>query len=70
MTVYTAQPPAMAPYIPPDIKREFKRLLDNIATSDVMHSVNTPSSTLLLILAAARNLGVPPEELVSKVTAS
>lgn len=62
MPVTTAQPPST--YVPPEIKRVFKALLDSIATCDLKNATSTPSTTLLLIMAAARQLGVQPVDLV------
>lgn len=64
MTYRTAQPPTMSTYIPPSETFVFRRLLANIHAHDQQHGQNTPSSTLLFILAAARELGVDPAQLV------
>lgn len=60
----TATPPAMSTRVP-EIKRVFKGLLDSIAICDERNGTNTPSTTLLLIMAAARQLGVQPVDLVN-----
>lgn len=62
MTYVTAKPPST--YVPPDIKREFRALLDDIHALDQRHGTHTPSATLLRIVATARCLGVPPEQLL------
>jgi hypothetical protein len=64
MAYVTARPPST--YVPPDIKREFRKLLDNIHACDERNATHTPSSTLLLILATARRLGVSPADLVNE----
>lgn len=60
MPITTAQPPVQSTYVPPDVARVFRALLDSIHVLDEKHGTNTPSRTLLLIMAAARQLGVPP----------
>lgn len=62
MPYFEAQPPSS--YVPPNEKFVFRRLLANIHNHDMRHGQNTPSSTLLFILAAARELGIDPAELV------
>lgn len=62
MNYVTARPPST--FVPPDVKWAFRKLLDDIAAMDAKNGTNTPSATLLLILSAARRLGVPPDQLV------
>lgn len=67
MPVITAQPPTVpAYYLPSDIKRVFKALLPSIAISDERHGTHTPTPTLLLIIAAASELGVQAGDLVDE----
>lgn len=66
MTYRTAQPPTMSTYVPPDVRWAFRKLLDDIHACDEKNGTHTPSATLLLIMAAARRLGVQPADLVNK----
>lgn len=64
MSHITAQPP-VAPYVPAKEKQVFRQLLADIAACDEKNGTSTPSTTFLLIQAAARRLGVAPVDLLS-----
>jgi hypothetical protein len=65
MGYFEAQPPSSS-YVPPDAKRLFRRLLEDIAAMDRKNGTHTPSATVLLIIDTAGRFGVPPSELVVK----